>query len=98
MHDVEVEPDELRKSAEAAKDAAAEVRAVDLTAVTGLAAALPGSRAGEKSGELDAHWEQNATTWASNMDAYGEKLTASAESYEASDWAAEQVFGGLGDF
>lgn len=95
MCDVEVEPDELRKSAEAASAAAAEVRALDLTAVAGLAAALPGSRAGGKSGELDAHWDQNTTAWVGKMDAYGEKLVASAKSYESVDGAAQQALGGF---
>ncbi|MGH8572448.1 MAG: hypothetical protein ACREX8_07730, partial [Gammaproteobacteria bacterium] len=83
----------LRSAAEAAGTASNEARQVHLgDGPTGVPVGMPGSLSASKSGPLAAAWDARVTTWAADIERFGEDLSASAGQYQADDKAAEQDF------
>jgi hypothetical protein len=85
MGDFEVDPAQLRVAARSAQQAADAVRKLELSRVTELAAALPGTQSAGTAGRLGPHWKGFTDNWAGGMDSYAKALTTSADDYEARD-------------
>ncbi|MFC6015188.1 hypothetical protein ACFP2T_03140 [Plantactinospora solaniradicis] len=86
MSGYEVVIGEIRRAAKAASDAADIVRQVKLAeSVQQIGSALPSSRSASVVPTLAAAWRQQLTTWAADATTYADKLSAAADSYEASD-------------
>ncbi len=90
----EVVTESLREAADAAEDAADQLRKVDLAVVGDLAKALPGAKAAGSATKVATHWDDDKSTWSTSMDGYAEKLTSAADAYDRNDQDAGDTFGG----
>lgn len=86
--------EQLRRSADAATSVGEQASEIGLGAgVNRVATGLPGSGSASAAVHLAGAWEQRLGTWATDIRRFGEALAATADSYAASDEAAEEAFG-----
>lgn len=90
----EVVTKSLRNAADAAEEAADQLRKVDLGVVGDLAQALPGAKAAGSAKKVATQWDDDKSTWSTSMDGYAEKLTAAADAYDKNDQDAGGTLGG----
>jgi hypothetical protein len=91
----EVQIGQLRDASKAAGSAANQARAVQPGSGLGaIAAALPGGDAAKSAPTLESTLNERATGWADEIDRWSEKVSAAAQTYSASEDAAERAFGG----
>jgi hypothetical protein len=91
MSGFEVVADQIRSAAGQAKAAADGVKGADPSGDVGdVAVALPGSESAEAAAKLTDAWKQRFQGWYDDGVAQGERLTASADSYDVSDFNADQ--------
>jgi putative heme degradation protein len=89
----ELEIDQLRQAAAAARSCADQLRQVDAAATIGaVPAALPGARSGSPIATLANSWRQQVTALGGGFLGHATSLTRSADLYAASDTAAAEVF------
>jgi hypothetical protein len=87
MSGFEVVADQIRSAARQLKAAADGVKGADPSGdVADVAAALPGSESAAAATTLTDAWKKRFQGWYDDGVAQGEKLTASAESYDVSDF------------
>ncbi len=96
MTGFEVDPESLRSSADAARQAAGVVRELELGQVAELAVAMPGTDAAGTATGLGPHWVDACARWTQGMDSYASALTSAANDYQERDNAAARGFGGAG--
>jgi hypothetical protein len=90
MSGFEVVADQIRSAAGQAKAAADGVKGADPSGDVGdVSAALPGSESAEAAAKLTDAWKQRFQGWYDDGVAQGEKMTASAESYDITDYNAD---------
>ena len=91
--DFEVEITDLRDSAKAARDAAAEVGKVKPgDAILAAVPALPGSRSADRMDEVANRWVGSITAWAKQAKSYARTLDDNADQYAGDDAAARDAF------
>lgn len=89
MDGFRVDPDELRRASKAAAQAAAEAGQVEVPpALTGVGAALPGSRSATELDPLTSACRGTLATWCADTRAYAERLATAAIRYASGDQAA----------
>ncbi|MGH4014707.1 MAG: hypothetical protein ACRDSL_12435 [Pseudonocardiaceae bacterium] len=95
MSGYEADIGQLRRSAAAATSVGEQASGIDLGGgVSGVATGLPGSESAAAAANLAGAWEGRLGTWAADIRAFGESVSAAADGYAASDEAAEDAFGG----
>lgn len=87
MPDVDVGPESLRAAAQASRDLAAELSAVDPGAVNGVQAAMPDSTAASHAEVVNARWETQLTELQQTLEERAEKLAAAADTYDGGERA-----------
>ena len=91
MDGYEVVIAELRKAGGAAVSAGEQAAAVDLgAAISGVSAALPGSRSAQAVVGLADAWGKMITQWSEAATRHGQGMSSSADLYSTNDKAAEQ--------
>lgn len=94
-YDVQIE--DLRTSARAARAAARQAGTVDPgKALNGGASSMPGGRSVGAMQRVSTTWTSELTTWARAAKGYGTTLDANAARYELDDDAAREAFGSVG--
>lgn len=90
----EVQIEDLRDSAEAARSAAGQIAKVSPgEALTGARAAMPGAASVAAMQRVSTGWATELTDWAKAARAYGRNLDTNATQYELDDGAARAAFG-----
>lgn len=90
MSGFEVVADQIRSAAGQVKAAAEGVKGADPSGdVSDVAAAMPSSESAAAAAKLTDAWRQRFQGWYDDGVAQGEKLTASAASYDVSDYNAD---------
>ncbi|WP_436493483.1 hypothetical protein [Actinokineospora sp. HUAS TT18] len=83
---INVVVDDLRRAADAARDAAATAGGVDLPeALSGIAPGMAGSAAAGAADRLAQVWRTKLDDWVRDTGAYADGLAASADAYAATD-------------
>ncbi|WP_299446432.1 hypothetical protein [uncultured Phycicoccus sp.] len=91
----EVQVQDLRDSADAAREAAAVVRGTDAPeALRGARAGMPGADAVPLVEAVADSWEDAVQEWVRSARRYARGLDTAADRYEADDAAARQAFTG----
>ena len=93
MAGYELEIEQIRRAAAAARSGGDQLGKVDAAATTsGVPAALPGARSGPRITDLAETWQQQATRWSGGLLDHAAHLAASADLYAANEAAATDVF------
>lgn len=93
MDGFETEIADLRGSAAAAVSAGEQASEINLGgAVSSVVSALPGSESAIAAGSLTDSWESRLATWSADVRGFADSVSASADTYAASDEQAETAF------
>jgi hypothetical protein len=91
----EVEVQDLRDSADAANDAARQVRTADPAgALSGAETAVPGADAENAIQSVSFWWDLRFSAWAGRAEGYATRLQDNAQRYESAEATAAAAFGG----
>ena len=93
----EVEVEDLRRSARAARSAARQVGTIDPgAALTGAKPAMPGGGSVAAMQRVSSSWSTELEDWVKAAKGYGRTLDTNATQYELDDDAARAAFGPAG--
>lgn len=82
---------DIRAAAGQMRSAARGVTGADPSSEVGaVASALPGSESAKAAGGLTRAWEDRFRSWHDDATGHADRLDASADGYDASDYAADQ--------
>lgn len=93
MSGYELEIEQLRRAATAARSGGDQLDKVDASAsMSAVPPAMPGSRCAGPLARLADTWRQQVTWWSSSLTSHGKNLAQSADLYAANEATAADVF------